>query len=120
MKKLITGVCRCCGQLVQFDYDFDVEDEEMKNNLATQHCDCPDARKFVNRGKTLVEIEELFGEHGEEFVSWIANACRLLRAEMITSATVNIKSGLKCKVSMDAKGIVHVDRAETVTNQKSL
>lgn len=119
------GACKFCGQYYSLEYERDIvlTTEEL-NETATLKCNCDEAKEFQfkhgQKIKAKNRINKLFGNKAAEkevdqsIVETLHAAVEMLIKYTINSISIDIGHGIKAKLSMTAKGLIKVERNETV------
>lgn len=120
------GVCKYCGQVILIDKS-EIEDKETCDRMATDRCDCPEAKQESIIGRQVESakrrIRELFGDlapnndfepiENDEVINHLHMIAEQIIRGNIRSAVVKIDKCCKAKIALDAKGNVNVERNET-------
>lgn len=124
MKKTMhTAPCRFCGQMVQFEGDYDLTDPQ-KQEQATMMCKCAEAaeyqKKKLRKEKAIKNVQALFGEDAspdkrasEKIVDILTAAVEEIYTGELARVTLNLRGGVKGIVSQNGKGEINVERIET-------
>lgn len=124
MKQIQTAACRFCGQIVQFETEKVLTDEQAMEK-AVLNCKCEDAaiyRKWMQQEKKALEhVQKLFGEEAEnresEGIVAILNAAVMgMCSGEIEKISLNLPGGIKAVISQNSKGEIKVERIETKKN----
>lgn len=114
-----TGSCIYCGQTYQLEIEGTRTEEEL-NKIATQKCDCEDAKKahesLCIQQKAEKAIEDYFRTDFPDTASILKAAILPIQANMIDSITVDTGFGIKGKVTTTSKGKIKVERTRTTKN----
>lgn len=119
------GICLKCGQLVTLPQSH-VYDDYTANAVATQNCDCEEATKQRYIDKAQRDLEELFGAKAEllfnyeevddRIIKSMHKLAKMVGAGLIDKASIDIPGDavqIKAKISLDSKGRIKIDRADT-------
>lgn len=120
-RRYYTAPCRFCGQIVQFDSE-NALSEEQQIDEATLHCACDEAitqsRRKRKKDRTLKNVEELFGEENKKTLTLLNYAAECICDDDIEKITLNLYNGIKATISQNSKGEIKVERTDTI--KKSL
>lgn len=110
------GACIFCGQMAQIE-TLSPWPEEKCNEVATELCDCAEAKTYVYKKRRLEKacrsIEEQFRSQEKTIRDILRQLAALIVDSRLESATVKINGELKAKISLTAKGSVKVERIQT-------
>lgn len=125
------GVCTACGQLVAVS-DKLFTTQEAANDYALMNCNCSISERLQSKSRAIKNIEELFGPTCEEFgkepvsesaIDILCKAVNAVGCGEIEKMSMDIKgrfSQIKGKVSINSKGVIAIDRADTQKSQRSI
>lgn len=127
MKQIQTAPCKFCGQIVQFEEEKSLTDEQAME-MAVMECSCEEAvmyRKWVQQEtKALENVTAFFGEEaeprnmeGEGIVAILHAAVHEICNGELEKITLNLPGGVKATISQNGKGEIKVERAETKKRQ---
>lgn len=113
------GACRFCGQTKLLHPLFPWSEEDC-NEVATELCDCPDAKNYTNgkhrEEKAMNAIAAAYGDNAQvplpQFVTLLQPAVKPLVTGKIDSITVEC-NGIKAKLTMTSKGKVKLSKTAT-------
>lgn len=114
------GGCRYCGQIADLEVPEGWE-ENVCDEVATEMCECISAtiytRKKRQKEKAAEAIEEQFGETGsgteDDVRELLTDIADKVVEQKINSGTIDMGNGTKAKISINAKGLVKVERTKT-------
>lgn len=125
----VYGACKYCNQICADADDLTMTREE-RDEEATMHCKCPQARKHQRMKReidsSIRRINLLFGasagEYGfgqvsSEIIDLLSAAARLVGNEKIRSAAFSVDYADTAKISVTSKGTIKVERAKNVKCQ---
>ena len=120
------GACKFCGQIATIE----VPEEwsaEMRDELATELCDCYEATVYQHRKKRKEKAIDALGEQfgpqskhpaGERIMQLMKESVDLIVEELLNSVTVDIGCGVKAKLGTTAKGNIKVEKTITEKTTK--
>lgn len=112
------GTCKFCGQTVHLQMITE-QPEEVLDELASEKCDCVEAKEERERKKAeekaLENVKKLFGEYDAGAV--LMAAVHPVAIAAINSVTVDVDDGVKGKVFQDKNGKVKVRKVITTTDE---
>lgn len=122
-----TAPCRFCGQIVQFEGEAGLTEEEAVE-LASRNCQCEQAKVYriwrQQEEKVIENISNLFGEgaepenrKSEAIVELLNAAAAQICHGKVESIAVTMQGNIKAKISRNSKGDVKVERTETKKRQ---
>lgn len=97
--------------------------DEQTDELATETCECDDAKSYRylerRKEKAMAAIEKQFGEENvtEKAVELMKQSVELVAQGCCDAVTVNI-GNIKGKVSVNAKGMIKVEKTKTEKESK--
>lgn len=120
-----TAACRFCGQMMALEYERDIVlSEEELIETATLKCNCDEAKDFQfkhgQKIKAKNRVHSLFGKKAAEkevnqsVVEILIKSVDMLANYNMNSLTIDIGRGIKAKMSLTSKGLIKVERTETV------
>ena len=116
------GACRFCGQISIVEVPRDWGDDKV-DDLVTETCKCDDAKNYrhleLRKEKAMAAIEKQFGEENvtEEAVAFMKKSVELVAGGYCDAVTVNT-GNIKGKVSVNAKGMLKVEKTKTEKESK--
>ena len=116
------GACRFCGQISIVEVPMNWNDEQT-DELVTETCKCDDAKNYrhmeLRKEKAMAAIEKQFGKENvtEKAVELMKQSVELAAQGCCDAVTVNI-GNIKGKVSVDAKGMIKVEKTKTEKESK--
>ena len=116
------GACRFCGQISIVEVPRDWGDDKV-DDLVTETCKCDDAKNYrhmeLRKEKAMAAIEKQFGEENvtEKAVELMKQSVELVAGGYCDAVTVNT-GNIKGKVSVNAKGMLKVEKTKTEKESK--
>ena len=118
-----TGECRFCGQLIQFEYKYELTDPQAEEE-ATMACSCTEAiyyqKEKRRKQKALQNVSALFGKdapHSSQVSEGIMGILEAAVEEIysggIAKVTLSLRGGVKAAISQNSNGEINVERVET-------
>jgi len=108
------GACRYCGQMFQIETLTGICSDETLDDTATAKCGCPEAEQEQHakrrRERATKAISELFQEDEPEAETLLLSGLEHVLTGKIGSVQVQSTSGVKGKISENAKGNIKVER----------
>lgn len=120
------GGCRFCGQITSIEVPDDWNGE-MKDELATEICNCYEAKEYTfkkhRKEKAIKAIKEQFGEKSKHSVEdevrlFLEMAADIVVEGFVNSATIDLGNGVKAKIGATSKGNIKVEKTITEKTTK--
>lgn len=112
MSTLQTGCCHYCGQVINLETDGKRTEAEL-DRMAQQKCSCTGAARARRIESTEQNIEELFAEKFPDVAELLKAAVPMIMQYELNKITIDTGKKVKAVLTMNAKGMIKVEKNYT-------
>lgn len=112
------GACRFCGQTSGVPGKYATQTEA--DDAATHMCDCDAAKKAKALEIGKMKLQEMFSHEPEEVVLLLQKIMTAVGTGEVEAVSIKIEGGKKCKMSINSKGYIDVQRIDTMVKHETV